>query len=85
MATQAPDFTYLTPAEQTAMRATLLAEINRRAGIGSISSGASQGQAITMTKLSEDALAAWWRAINTAMGTEPIMQVQPAFTGRLRT
>lgn len=84
MATQAPDFTYLTPAEQTAMRAALLAEMNRRAGIGSISSGAGQGQAITMTKLSEGALAAWWQAINTAMGSEPIIQVQPAFRSPLR-
>lgn len=75
-----PDFTYMTAQERTDLRAALLAEMNRRAGLGAISSGASQGQSVTMTKLSKEELAAWWNAINEAISGEPIVQAQPVFT-----
>jgi hypothetical protein len=75
-----PDFSYLSPAEKTAIRDALLAEIQRRSGLGSIASGASQGQSVTMSKLSEAALGAYWNAINEAISGEPIVQARPVFT-----
>lgn len=75
-----PDFSYLTPQERTDMRAALLAEMNRRAGLGAISSGASQGQSVTMTKISREELSAWWNAINESISGPPIVQAQPVFS-----
>jgi hypothetical protein len=74
-----PDFTYFSVEEKQALLSAIKAEMLRRAGLGSISSGASQGQSTTMTKLSEESLAAWANALSAELNGEPITQVRPIF------
>jgi hypothetical protein len=76
----APDFTGWTAAEQAAAFTAIKAEMMRRLGLGSISSGASQGQSVTMTKLSNEELRAWHDSLAPLVtGSDPITQVAPMF------
>lgn len=77
-----PDFSAFTLEEKQALFTAVKAEMLRRAGLGAISSGASQGQSVTMTKLSEEALAAWSNALSAELNGEPITQVRPLFICR---
>jgi hypothetical protein len=80
MAASAPDFAGWTDVERAAAFTAIKAEMMRRLGLGSISSGASQGQSITMQKLTADELRAWHDSLSVYVtGFQGNVQVQPIF------
>lgn len=72
-----------TTAEKNALLAAAKAELLRRAGLGSVQTGASTGQSASMTKMTEDGLVRLINSLTADLGFEqPTTQVAPNFSGR---
>lgn len=77
------DFGSFTTAEKTALLTAAKAEILRRAGGGSVQTGAENGSSFGMTKYTEAGLISLVNALTVELGYEqPIVQIAPNFSGR---
>lgn len=75
------DFGGFSTAEKTALFTAAKAELLRRAGVGSVQSGASSSQNFTMAKMSMDELTILINALSVDLGyPEPENRVVPNFS-----
>lgn len=78
----APDFGSFSTAEKQALLTAAKAELLRRAGIGSVQTGASTGESYSMTKTPYNDLVALIDALTVELGyPQPVVQASPNFSG----
>lgn len=77
------DFSGFSTVEKTALFTAAKAEVLRRAGGGSIQTGAENGSSFGMTKYTEAGLISLINALTIELGYDaPVVQVAPNFSGR---
>ena len=77
-----PNLASYTTEEKTALLTAVKKEILRRAGGGSVSSGASSGQTFTVMKMSEEGLNSLLEELTIELGYDSgVTQVRPNFSG----